>query len=257
MAAAATGRGRSRARLRSPSARLEAGHSRQGTMHDVLKKLLRFRFVSHQPGRGLPRGDVRPRRAAGDAHRIGQIARATSFPASCSAGTTLVMSPLIALMEDQIAKLQSHRVRRRTHPLGERPSDITRSLPAVSRRASSTFCSSRRSDCACAAFPEMLAKRKPCLIAIDEAHCISAWGHDFRPDYRTIGQHLPALRPAPVIALTATATPIVQRDIAQQLGLSVPRDFIQGFRRDNIAIEVARVPPSARFERVVENCSRF
>ena len=65
----------------------------------------------------------------------------------------------------------------------------------------------------------MLAKRKPALIAIDEAHCISQWGHDFRPDYRTIGQHLPSLRPAPVIALTATATPLVQDDIAQQLGL--------------------------------------
>ena len=68
-------------------------------------------------------------------------------------------------------------------------------------------------------FPEMLAKRKPALVAIDEAHCISQWGHDFRPDYRTLGQHLPALRPAPVIALTATATPLVQDDIAKQLGL--------------------------------------
>ncbi len=64
-------------------------------------------------------------------------------------------------------------------------------------------------------FPEMLAKRKPALIAIDEAHCISQWGHDFRPDYRLLGGYLPTLRPAPVIALTATATPVVQRDILQ------------------------------------------
>ncbi len=66
----------------------------------------------------------------------------------------------------------------------------------------------------------MLAKRKPSLIAIDEAHCISQWGHDFRPDYRMLGQYLPTLRPAPVIALTATATPVVQNDIAVQLGLA-------------------------------------
>ena len=72
-------------------------------------------------------------------------------------------------------------------------------------------------------FPEMLAKRKPSLIAIDEAHCISQWGHDFRPDYRMLGQYLPTLRPAPVIALTATATPLVQKDIAQQLGLALRR----------------------------------
>src|SRR5712672_1586683 len=69
-------------------------------------------------------------------------------------------------------------------------------------------------------FPAMLAKRKPGLIAIDEAHCISAWGHDFRPDYRTLGDFLPALRPAPVIALTATATPTVQKDIITQLQLT-------------------------------------
>ncbi len=90
-------------------------------------------------------------------------------------------------------------------------------------------------------FPEMLAKRKPALIAIDEAHCISAWGHDFRPDYRTLGEHLPALRPAPIIALTATATPTVQRDIAVQLDLREPALFIHGFRRENLHIEVVEL----------------
>ena len=91
----------------------------------------------------------------------------------------------------------------------------------------------------------MLAKRKPTLVAIDEAHCISQWGHDFRPDYRMLGQYLPTLRPAPVIALTATATPLVQDDIAEQLGLAQAARFIHGFRRDNIAIEVVEVAPSA------------
>ena len=96
-------------------------------------------------------------------------------------------------------------------------------------------------------FAEMLAKRKLALIAIDEAHCISQWGHDFRPDYRMLGQYLPGLRgeatdrPAPVLALTATATPSVQADILAQLGMVKPLKFIHGFRRDNLAIEVVEV----------------
>ncbi len=105
-----------------------------------------------------------------------------------------------------------------------------------------------------AGFPEMLAKRKPSLIAIDEAHCISQWGHDFRPDYRMLGRYLPTLRPAPVIALTATATPIVQDDIGDQLGLGQAARFIHGFRRDNIAIEVVEIAPSRRGE-LARRCS--
>ena len=103
-----------------------------------------------------------------------------------------------------------------------------------------------------AGFPEMLAKRKPTLIAIDEAHCISQWGHDFRPDYRLLGGYLPTLRPAPVIALTATATAIVQHDICKQLGLDHQTRFIHGFRRSNIAIEVVETSPSQRPDLALE-----
>ncbi len=95
-------------------------------------------------------------------------------------------------------------------------------------------------------FAEMLSKRTLSLIAIDEAHCISQWGHDFRPDYRMLGQHLPGLRGSegcvPVLALTATATPAVQADIVAQLGMTAPAKFIHGFRRDNLAIEVVEAP---------------
>src|SRR5580658_3356625 len=97
-------------------------------------------------------------------------------------------------------------------------------------------------------FPEMLAKRPPALIAVDEAHCISQWGHDFRPDYRTLGQHLAALRPSPIIALTATATPAVQRDIVRQLNLQDAAIFITGFRRSNLAVEVLELSKPQRPE---------
>src|SRR5262249_58897851 len=95
-------------------------------------------------------------------------------------------------------------------------------------------------------FRERLATRKPVLGAVDEAHCISHWGHDFRPEYRMLRERLPQLRPAPVIALTATATPLVQKDIVEQLGIARAGRHIHGFRRTNLAIELVETPPSAR-----------
>ena len=73
-------------------------------------------------------------------------------------------------------------------------------------------------------------------------------GHDFRPDYRTLGQHLPALRPSPIIALTATATPAVQKDIALQLNLQEPAIFITGFRRENLAVQALELSKPQRAE---------
>jgi DNA topoisomerase-3 len=169
------------------------------------------------------------------------------LPGVVLGGTTLVISPLIALIEDQVAKLNGFGFRaERIHSNRDRQASRDASFAYLEGKLDFLFIAPERLRVR--GFPEMLAKRKPSLVAIDEAHCISHWGHDFRPDYRTIGNHLPALRPAPVIALTATATPIVQRDIAQQLGLASPGRFIHGFRRDNIAIEIARVPEGLRFD---------
>src|SRR4051812_32931967 len=131
------------------------------------------------------------------------------LPAIARGGTALVVSPLIALMEDQFQKLRS---------LGFRVECIHSGRDrAASRQVCQDYLAGNLQFLFIAperlrvpGFAEMLARRKPSLIAIDEAHCISQWGHDFRPDYRLLGSYLPLLRPAPVIALAATATQQVQ-----------------------------------------------
>ena len=176
------------------------------------------------------------------------------LPALARGGTALVISPLIALMEDQAAKLRA---------LGFEVARIHSGLErSVARQACVDYLDGNLQFLFIAperlrvrGFPEMLAKRRLALIAIDEAHCISQWGHDFRPDYRMLGQYLPLLRGLdreggsdrpPIVALTATATPTVQADILAQLGMEKPARFIHGFRRDNLAIEVVEVPVPMR-----------
>lgn len=166
------------------------------------------------------------------------------LPAIARGGTALVISPLIALMDDQAAKLSA---------LGLRVARIHSGLDrSVARQACIDYLQGTLAFLFIAperlrvpGFPEMLAKRQLSLIAIDEAHCISQWGHDFRPDYRMLGQYLPAVRgsaeTAPVLAMTATATPSVQQDIVAQLGMANPALFIHGFRRENLSIEVVEI----------------
>jgi DNA topoisomerase-3 len=167
------------------------------------------------------------------------------LPGIALGGPTLVVSPLIALMEDQVARLKELGLAaERVHSGRDR---------AASRQALEDYAEGRLDFLFVAperlgipGFPELLARRKPALVAVDEAHCISHWGHDFRPDYRLLGQRLPLLRPAPIVALTATATARVRDDIAEQLGLAREARFVHGFRRTNIAVEVAEAMPSAR-----------
>ncbi len=158
------------------------------------------------------------------------------LPGIARAGTTLVVSPLIALMEDQVAKLSELGLRaERIHSGRDRATSRQVCVEYLHGQLDYLFIAPERLSVP--GFPEMLAKRKPILIAVDEAHCISQWGHDFRPDYRMLGRHLPLLRPAPIIALTATATTQVQDDIVAQLNLADVKRYIHGFRRANLAVE--------------------
>ncbi|MBN1904481.1 MAG: ATP-dependent DNA helicase RecQ [Deltaproteobacteria bacterium] len=167
------------------------------------------------------------------------------LPGIARGGTTLVVSPLIALMEDQTASLRERGVRaERIHSGRARHESREVCRKYLAGALDFLFIAPERLSVP--GFPEMLAKRKPVLIAVDEAHCISQWGHDFRPDYRLLGERLPLLMPAPVIAMTATATPRVQEDIVRQLNIPDAQMHIHGFRRTNIAIEVIEIAPSER-----------
>ncbi len=179
------------------------------------------------------------------------------LPGIARGGTTLVVSPLIALMEDQVAQLQAQGfVAERIHSGRKRQDSRQVCVDYLAGNLDFLFIAPERLSVP--GFPEMLARRKPSLVAVDEAHCISQWGHDFRPDYRMLKDRLPLLHPAPIVALTATATARVQNDIVEQLGTqrserpNPPKQFIYGFRRENIAIELLELKPSSRNHKTLE-----
>src|SRR5215470_489100 len=159
------------------------------------------------------------------------------LPALMLPGLTLVVSPLIALMKDQVDALVQR---------GVRATLINSTLDPSEQRARILEIEAGRYDLVYVAperfrsgrFVEMMARVKPALLAVDEAHCISEWGHDFRPDYARLGHARRQLGSPPCIALTATATDLVRRDIADQLDLRDPAQFVTGFDRPNLIYRV-------------------
>jgi ATP-dependent DNA helicase RecQ len=156
-------------------------------------------------------------------------------------GVTLVVSPLIALMKDQVDVLRARGIaavaltsaataeEQREAIEGIRAGAYTLVYVAPERFRSPRFVEALRASAG-----------KIALVAIDEAHCISEWGHDFRPDYRRLGQVIAELAPPRLAAFTATATPEVRVDIALQLGMTEPRLHVRGFDRPNLYYSVVK-----------------
>ena len=159
------------------------------------------------------------------------------LPALRLDGVTLVVSPLIALMKDQVDALRSNGI-----PAGFINSTLTRGeidrVQNEVRRGSLKIVYVAPERLALSGFREFLRSLRISLVAVDEAHCISEWGHDFRPDYRRLGQLRRDFSGVPFIALTATATDRVRLDIVQHLGLARPRRFIASFNRANLSYTV-------------------
>jgi ATP-dependent DNA helicase RecQ len=162
------------------------------------------------------------------------------LPALHLPGKTVIVSPLISLMKDQVDKLTE---------AGVEAAQVNSALTAGERRESlgrierdeSEFIFTTPERLTDPSFLETLRGTRLDLVVIDEAHCISEWGHDFRPSYLALGAAIRTLGSPPVLALTATATPEVVEDIKKQLGLAGMRVFNTGIYRTNLYYEVERV----------------
>ena len=159
------------------------------------------------------------------------------LPALYFKGLTLVVSPLIALMKDQVDKLKSNGIAAEVINSTLTAAE-TAQVQEKAKRGQLKILYVAPERLALPRFRSFLRSLDVSLIAIDEAHCISEWGHDFRPDYRnlkSLRQDFPAV---PLIALTATATEKVRADIVAQLGLRQPGIFLSSFNRPNLSYEV-------------------
>ncbi|PCI25426.1 DNA helicase RecQ [Candidatus Peregrinibacteria bacterium] len=159
------------------------------------------------------------------------------LPALKFEGLTLVVSPLISLMQDQVDSLQANGISAEFMNSSLSPSQLIHTQRRVQAgEVKLLYVAPER--LALDSFQSYLQDVNISSIAIDEAHCISEWGHDFRPDYNNLQTLKTRFPGVPIIALTATATPKVQKDIIKQLHLESPKTYVSSFQRKNLELSV-------------------
>ena len=170
-------------------------------------------------------------------------------PALMKEGVTLVVSPLIALMKDQVEGLKANGVKAdyfNSSQSEEEQQCVTESLRAGETKLLYVSPEKLVSD----AFYPFMQTIKISLVAIDEAHCISSWGHDFRPEYAQLGRLRGRFQGVPFIALTATADKLTKKDIVNQLQLDNPGVYISSFDRPNLSLTV--LPGKKKFDVILK-----
>jgi ATP-dependent DNA helicase RecQ len=163
------------------------------------------------------------------------------LPASLLPGTSLVISPLVSLMHDQVQALEARGIPATFLAATLSPPEMRERLARL-RQGAFKLAYVAPERLAYPGFRALALDLGAPLVAVDEAHCISEWGHDFRPEYLAIGGLLAELRPRLVLACTATATPVVRDEILVRLGLGPDTpQMLQGFARPNLALRVRHV----------------
>ncbi len=231
------------------------------TVDDLTRQLSeQFGFAKFRPGQEEV---IRAVLAGRDAMAVMPTGQGKSLcyqlPATLLPGLTLVISPLIALMQDQVASLKQQNIKAAAFHSGLTGLEKHRVIQDLNqKRIQLLYLAPERMQHE--GFLQLLRSLWVSLLVVDEAHCISQWGHDFRPDYLKIGRLRQELTNPPCLALTATATARVQTDLCKRLSLRDPFRLVAGFRRANLALSVrlcqSRQEKLAMLERLVRDTEK-